>query len=143
MTTASRVLFDTNVILDVLLARAPFVDAASLLWALAESRAIQGLVSAHAVTTVHFLAGRQRDRTFARDVTQGVLSVFDVAPVTGDVLRAAVARAGPDFEDDTCLEAGINAGCDLLITRDESGFPDSPLPVLEPWEALSVLWPST
>ncbi len=142
MTSPSRVLFDTNVILDVLFARAPFVDAASLLWALAESQTIQGLVSAHAVTTIHFLAGRHRDRTFARDVTQGVLSVFDVAPVTGDVLHAAIARAGPDFEDDTCLEAAVHSGCDLLVTRDESGFPDAPLPVLEPWEALSVLWPS-
>ena len=49
-----RVLFDTNVVLDVLLDRRPYVEASAAVWAAVETGASEGMLAAHAVTTIHY-----------------------------------------------------------------------------------------
>lgn len=53
-----KVLFDTNVILDVLLDREPFSAAASLLLAKAEQDEIAGFACATTITTIYYLAAK-------------------------------------------------------------------------------------
>ena len=50
-----RVLFDTNVVLDVLMDRSPFAEAASRLFAAVEHGTVGGYLGATTVTTVHYL----------------------------------------------------------------------------------------
>ena len=61
-----KLLIDTNVLLDVVLERKPWVeDATALLDAVAKGRA-QGYVAAHAVTTVYHVVERARNRRSPR-----------------------------------------------------------------------------
>ncbi len=53
-----KVLFDTNVLLDALLAREPFVADAAFLLTTVELGQIDGFMSATTVTDVHYLVGR-------------------------------------------------------------------------------------
>lgn len=54
-----KVLLDTNVLLDALLAREPFVADAAFLLEAVEAGEIIGFMSATTVTDVHYLVGRQ------------------------------------------------------------------------------------
>ena len=51
-----RILFDTNVILDVLLDREPFSTTAAKLFSKVETGEITGYVCATTITTIHYLA---------------------------------------------------------------------------------------
>ena len=51
----------------------------------------------------------------------------------------ALALAWPDFEDAVCAAAAEASGCDALVTRDPDGYPNAPLPVIDPAAALSWL----
>ena len=51
-------LFDTDVVLDLLLDRKPFAEAAALLFSKAEEGEIQGYVSATTITTIYYLASK-------------------------------------------------------------------------------------
>jgi len=51
-----KILFDTNVILDVLLDREPFANEAALLMSMVEQAEITGFICATTVTTIHYLA---------------------------------------------------------------------------------------
>jgi predicted nucleic acid-binding protein len=62
----TRRLIDLNVVLDVLLDRRPHVVAAARVWEAIETGRFQGVLPAHAFTTVHYLAARARGRAFAR-----------------------------------------------------------------------------
>ena len=53
-----RILVDLNVVLDVLLDRAPRAEAAAAVWAAVEKGEAEGLLAAHSVTTLHYLATR-------------------------------------------------------------------------------------
>ena len=50
-----RVILDTNIVLDVLLARKPFLEQASSLFSLAEQSQIEGYLCATTITTVDYL----------------------------------------------------------------------------------------
>lgn len=54
-----RVLFDTNIVLDILLKREPFVIEAAALWAANDEEEIVGYVSATTLTNIFYLARRQ------------------------------------------------------------------------------------
>jgi len=134
-----RFFLDVNAVLDVFLDRAPFAGATRDLWAAAERQEIEVIVPAHGVTTVFYVASRERDSSFARRVVSDLLIVPKVAPVDLGVLRRALAFAWPDFEDAVCAAAAETARCDVLVTRDPKGFPDSPVLVMDPPTALSLL----
>lgn len=133
-----RLLLDLNVVLDVLLDRAPHVEAAAALWALAETRQVHCLVAAHAVTTLHYLAGRSRGQAFADRCVADLLSVFAVAPVDEAVVRRAAALGWPDFEDAVTAMAAEAADCAAIVTRD-GRFGRATLPALPPAAAVATI----
>jgi predicted nucleic acid-binding protein len=134
-----RVLLDVNVILDLVLARAPFSASAVALWAGAEQGRLEIVLPGHGVTTVFYLAARERGNAFAARVIEDLLAVPSIAPVDGPVLRRALALGWPDFEDAVCAAAAEAARCDFLVTRDPKGYRRSPVPVVDAPTALSLI----
>ena len=134
-----RLLLDTNVLLDVLLARAPHADAAVRILAAVESGLITGVISATSVTTVFYLATKTVGVRRAKAHIRTILSLFDVAPVTKAVLARAVESGITDFEDAVIHEAARAARCTGIVTRDGPGFKRADLPVYSPPELLAVL----
>jgi predicted nucleic acid-binding protein len=122
-----RIMVDVNVVLDALLDRRPHAASAIALWERVELGAVQALIPAHGVTTIYYLAARQRDATFARRVVADLLTVFGVAPVDGKVLHRALTLASRDFEDAVCAAAAEASKCDTIVTRDPGGFPTEPI----------------
>lgn len=131
------VLVDTNVVLDVLLAREPFAGSATALFALVDEGHVDGVLGATTVTTVLYLTARARGSVVARHIVDDLLALFDVASVDGFVLRRALALDAQDYEDAVNHEAGANAGASLVVTRDATGFASLELPAFTPDEFLA------
>ena len=130
-------LIDLNVILDVILERAAGVEAASALWAAIENGRRRGVIPAHGLTTIFYLLEKARDAAFARNGVERLISVFGVAPIDEAVVRRALVLGWPDFEDAVCAAAAEALGCEAIVIRDPDGFPDSPVPVIDPAGALT------
>jgi predicted nucleic acid-binding protein len=134
-----RVLFDTNVILDVLLARAPHVGPATALLDRVAVRHLDGLLGATTLTTIHYLATKAVGATPAQRHLRTLLGLFDVAPVTRAVLTDALELDFPDYEDAVLHEAARHAGAEAIVTRDPKGFPKPRLKVYAPEELLRFI----
>lgn len=134
-----KVLFDTNVILDVLLDREPFADDAAVLLAKVERSEISGFICATTVTTIHYLATKALGPKAAAKHIQTLLSLFVIAPVNRVVLEDAVAAKFADFEDAVLWAAASHAGAKYIVTRNIGDFKNATLPVFEPREFLNVL----
>lgn len=133
-----RLLFDTNVVLDVLLDRQPYVEASAAAWAAVETGVAEGLLAAHAVTTIHYLVRKERGNVKARRIVSAILRVFGVAAVDAAVLQEALQFPLPDFEDAVTAAAARLAGCEFIVTRDPKGFRGTPVRSLTP-EAVTPL----
>ncbi|MCG9890510.1 MAG: PIN domain-containing protein [Thermosynechococcaceae cyanobacterium MS004] len=130
-----RVLFDTNVLLDALLAREPFVkDAASLLEAI-ESVQIEGFMSATTVTDIHYLISRQtRSPETAITAVTRLLELMEICTVDRNVLEQAIKLKFSDFEDAVQVACAMALELDAIVTRDVNGFKNSPISALSPDE---------
>jgi predicted nucleic acid-binding protein len=117
-----KVLVDTNVILDVLLDRQPHAGASAAVWAAIETGSVEGVLAAHAVTTIHYLISKDFGNARARRTIAAMLRVFGVAPVDGPVIQLALDLPLSDFEDAVTAAAAQVAACDCIVTRDPKGF---------------------
>jgi predicted nucleic acid-binding protein len=133
-----KVLFDLNVVLDVLLDRRPYVEASAAAWAAVETGISGGLLAAHAVTGIHYLVRKERGAVKARRIISAILRVFSVAAVDGAVVQEALQLSFCDFEDAVTAAAARCAGCECIVTRDPKRFRGSPVRSLTP-EAVTPL----
>ncbi|MCU0650211.1 MAG: PIN domain-containing protein [Gemmatimonadaceae bacterium] len=134
-----RVLIDTNIVLDVALARQPWVEAGSELLDLVSRQRIDGFVAAHAVTTVHYLIERARGRAVARTAIADLLTIVDVVPVgRADFLRA-LSTETRDFEDAVHVAAALSVGAHWIATRDARDYRNAPVPCRTAAELVALL----
>lgn len=134
-----RVLLDTNVVLDVLLARRPFVVASAEVFGLVEHSRIEGLLCATTVTTIDYLLTQAMPRPTARQALQKILALFEIAPVNRAVLEEAIRSKVTDFEDAVLDQAGRLAGAEVIVTRNLSDFRLASLKAVGPDELLASL----
>ena len=127
-----RVLFDTNVVLDVPPARAPHARAAALLTGRVEQGGLDGLLCAPTLTTIHYVAARTLGAGEARTAIGDLLRIFEIAPVTRAVLLDAVGLPFGDFEDAVLHEAARRAGAEAIVTRNGADFREATLPDYAP-----------
>jgi predicted nucleic acid-binding protein len=133
-----RILVDTNVVLDVLLDRQGHVEASGAIFAAVEIGMAEGLLAAHAVTTIYYLTRREMSAAKARGLMSSILRVFQVAAVDSSVIHEALQLSCPDFEDAVTASAARMARCDYIVTRNPSDFRGSPVRHLTP-EAIAPL----
>jgi hypothetical protein len=76
-------LLDINVILDLLLNRAPFANDAEALWEANRAGRFLGYISAISPPTIYYIGRRRVGADAARQGVRGVLSALRVCPVNG------------------------------------------------------------
>jgi len=132
-----KILLDTNIVLDVLLAREPFVDLAREIFILIENGEIEGYLCATSVTTLHYLIGRETNKKEANEIIEKLLTLFEVSPVTKKILYNASINNGLDYEDSVIYTSAFYSAIDIIVTRDKKGFKESKISTLNPKEFLA------
>jgi predicted nucleic acid-binding protein len=134
-----RVLFDTDVVLDLLLDRQPFSTPAADLFSRVERGEIRGYLCATTVTTVYYLTAKVIGTRHARTEVRRLLTLFEVAPINRRVLEAALAGALADFEDAVIHEAARHVDAQTIVTRNTRNFKRAVISVHSPPELLHML----
>ena len=134
-----KVIIDTNVVLDVLLARKPHVNAAAGIFAMAEQSEIEAYLCATTVTTVDYLLNQSLPKKEACESPHRLLELFEIAPVNRSVIEEALNSKVPDFEDAVLAHSGSLVGAEAIITRNTKDFKKGTIKALDPTEFLSVM----
>lgn len=134
-----KVLFDTNIILDVLLDRQPFSEHASYLLSRVERSEMTGFLCATTVTTIHYLLSKHLDKGKANTCIHSIMALFEVAAVNRLVIEKALESRFTDFEDSVLHESAIHAGAEYIVSRNIKDFKNAKIPVFPPIEFLSML----
>lgn len=134
-----KVLFDTDVLLDVLLDREPFAESSAQLLSLVELAEITGCVAATSVTTIFYLTRKSLGAAKTRRAIDDLLGLLEVAPVNRLVLTRAVASKFADFEDAVIAHAAHESQADVIATRNVKDFKHSPIPAQSPADILAAI----
>ena len=134
---AMRILLDTNVVLDLLLAREPFVQDALLLFAMGEAGELDLLLSSDAVSTVFYVVERNKDAMTARRAITSLLGRMRLLPLReSDVLRG-LGYDFIDIEDALVASVAEEAKAEVIISRNVKDFANSPVATVTPSEFLA------
>lgn len=138
----TRVLLDTNVVLDLFLHRKPFLHEAAKIWDMAETGTIEALIAAITPTTASYLIAKSYDAAQAHKDLQHMLHTCSVAGVGIHELETALqdiaSGAFTDFEDAVQHAAAEAAGAEAIVTRNARDFRGARLPVYSPAELLAA-----
>ena len=134
-----KVLFDTNVVLDVLLEREPFSEHAAYMMSKVERSEISGFLCATTVTTIYYLLSRFLGKEKAGKSIHSIVSLFEIASVNRVVIENALKSNFADFEDAVVSESARHAGVEYIITRNVVDFKKSKIPAYTPTEFLGIL----
>lgn len=135
-----KLLIDTNVVLDVLLKREPFFEAAAEVLGLTQRSDVREYVSASAITDIHYIAEKQmKDHAAVRDLLKRLLMVVSVAAVSEREIQNALSLAWPDFEDSVQYSVALLNEMDGIVTRNPTDYQESSIQIWLPDQILEVL----
>jgi predicted nucleic acid-binding protein len=115
-TSPVRVLFDTNIVLDILLKRPGFADCAM---AVAESK--EPWISTLSIANICYIVGRSRRDKVAVPL-EYMRRKFRLGALTQSSVDRAVELGFEDFEDALQIAVAEENGIPLLVTRNLADF---------------------
>jgi predicted nucleic acid-binding protein len=136
-----QVLFDTNVILDVLLKRDPCYPHAAKLWQAVDENGLVRYMTASIATDIYYIARRVGGVEKAKLAIRLCLATFQICAVDRQALELAETMQTIDFEDHVQIAGARLAGLDAIATRDLSGFTSASIPAYSPEQLVKLLNP--
>ncbi len=134
-----KILFDTNIILDVLLNREPFVKLSANLVSAVENKKIEGFLCATTITTLDYLISKAINRSKARAEMRKLLSIFNISEVNLKVLELSLNSEFKDFEDAVQYYSGECYSVSGLVTRNIKDYKQAKLPIYSPDELWGII----
>jgi predicted nucleic acid-binding protein len=125
-----RIFIDTNIVLDFLLEREPFVEDAARLFAKIDAGEIAGFIAATTITNIYYIIRKAAGVIVAQDAISQILTDLHICAVDKNILETAVALNFRDFEDAVQYACAMKSMVDVIVTRDLSGFLGSEIPVI-------------
>lgn len=135
----SGILVDTNIILDIVLERVPFVEQAVQLLQKTQDSGIEIFLSATTITDLYYIIRKAKGKDVAIKFLKNLLAFVEIASVDKNVILQALESDIADFEDAVQENSAINENISTLVTRNEADFRNSTLDVYTPEEYLSKL----
>jgi predicted nucleic acid-binding protein len=130
---------DTNIILDLLAQRMPFYTDAAKLFSLADRKKIKLSISALCLADAHYILLKQNPDLEVRSILRRFKILVTVLPLDNKITDLALNSEFRDFEDAIQYYTAIENDQDLIITRNQSDFRESKLPVMTAGEFIKTL----
>jgi predicted nucleic acid-binding protein len=131
-----RLLIDTNVILDLLLAREPFMEPARALLKKIQAGQAEGFVTANSITDIVYLCRKDYPLAVIRKEILKLLDLIDVVGVARDDIIEAFDMGFSDYEDALQSCCAIKEDVDFIVTRNEKDFVKSKVKPIRPEDLL-------
>ena len=128
-----NVLIDTNVVLDVLGKREPFVQHSVEILMLAAQQKLSASITAYTITDIYYLTKKYiSDREDIKRTILGLIEVLDVVDVTRSDCIKAFELSMTDYEDALLAQCAKRTKATYIITRDTKDFTSSPVEAITP-----------
>ena len=133
-----KLFLDTNIILDLLAYRMPFYTEAAQLFSLADKKEIKLSISFLSLADIHYIMTKQTSSIEVRKILRKFKVLVNVLPLDDKILDLALNSDFHDFEDAIQYFTAIENDQDVIITRNQSDFKESKIPVMTAGEFLKT-----
>tara|TARA_R110002049_G_scaffold132849_5_gene292193 strand:+ start:3423 stop:3836 length:414 start_codon:yes stop_codon:yes gene_type:complete len=134
----SRLLIDTNIVIDLLSKREKFYDEAADLFSRADKKELKLTISSVAFANTNYILTKLRSVKEAREILRKFKVLVELLSLDDKITELALSEnTFPDFEDGLQYYSAIENQIDVIITRNKKDFKNSKIPVLTAKEFLA------
>lgn len=135
----TKVLFDTNIILDIALKRIPYFDNSARLFTFIDTNKITGYISATTITDIYYIAKSEKGHDKILEFISNLIEIVEITGVDRDVIEKAMKSEMKDFEDAIQVSTAEFNEIDCIITRNKKDFNKSTIKIFTPEEFLETI----
>jgi predicted nucleic acid-binding protein len=135
----SRLLLDTNILLDAVMRERPQSAEARQVLDRCNGWGDMGLVAAVSLKDLYYVLGKCWGEPTARECVERLMGLVVVAPVGGEEADLALHAGEPDFEDGLVRACAELNDVDFIITRDAAAFRKSSVRSVSAAEYLEIV----
>lgn len=134
----SRILIDTNIIIDLLSKREGFYEEAADLFSLADKKVLELAISSLTFANTSYILSKLKSPKEAREILRKFKVLVQLLSLDDKITDLALCdERFPDFEDGLQYYSAIENQVDIIITRNKRDFKNSKIPVLTAKEFLA------
>ncbi len=134
----SRLLVDTNIVIDLLAKRERFYDEAADLFSRADKKELQLAISSLTFANTNYILSKLKSAKEAREILRKFKVLVELLSLDDKITELALSDDNfPDFEDGLQYYSAIENQIDVIITRNKKDFKNSIIPVLTAKEFLA------
>lgn len=134
----SRLLIDTNIVIDVLAKRDKFYDEAADLFSRADNKELELTISALTFANTSYILSKLKSAKDAKEILRKFKVLVEILSLDDKIMELALSDDNfPDFEDGLQYYSAIENQIDIIITRNKKDFKNSKIPVLTAKEFLA------
>ena len=134
-----RLLFDTNIILDIALKREPhYLDSANV-FKKVDNKTFFGFITATTVTDIYYISKKEKGHLIAIEFISNLIQFVDVIGIDKAIILDSLSNKLTDFEDAIQSTTSRFNNIDFIITRNTKDFVSSEVKALTPIELLNQL----
>lgn len=135
----TKILIDTDVILDFFFDRKPFSENSAKILSLCESRKIDGFITPVILSNVYYVLCKTSKHEKVIEKLKMLISFIDILVINKESIVQALNSDFKDFEDALQnYSAELNKNIDIILTRNTKDYIKSSLAVMTPDTYLSM-----
>ena len=132
-----KLFIDTNIVLDLLQYREPWIHDTIVLFQLATEKKVELIVTDLTIVNVVYVAGKNFDKKKLYETLLDFKKLVSVVSIGDEYIEQALKSDSTDFEDATQYYAAKREQVDYILTRDINGFKTSEIPIMNVTEFLN------
>ena len=133
-----KIFIDTDIVLDVALARKPFFSASKIILAMAENNIIIGNISSNCIANIYYILKKSGGDNKARKFILNIVKYITVITIDHQNVLEALKSKFSDFEDALQHSSAVENRCEYIITRNIEDYKNSKIKVLLPEEFIRM-----
>ena len=133
-----KLFLDTNIVIDVIANREPFVEDSRIILNLCETGQAEGIISTLTLCTISYVLRKFATPGMMRTKLRDLRNILTPIDLSVSLLDKAIASSITDFEDAVQFYTAAYSDADVIITRNIKHFPQDNIPVLTPTEFLAI-----
>jgi predicted nucleic acid-binding protein len=127
----SKLLIDTNIVIDLLAQREPFYQSAAQIFSLADQNKLELAISSLTFANTNYVLSRLKSVQEAREILRRFRILVKVLSLNDKIIDLALNDSSfKDMEDGLQYYSAIENGQNIIITRDLQDFKESKIPVM-------------
>ncbi|WP_179347819.1 type II toxin-antitoxin system VapC family toxin [Winogradskyella pacifica] len=134
----SRLLIDTNIVIDLLSKREKFYDEAADLFSRADKKELTLAISSLTFANTNYILTKLKSAKEAREILRKFKVLVEVLSLDDKITELALSDDKfPDFEDGLQYYSAIENQIEIIITSNKKDFKNSKIPILTAKEFLA------